>query len=369
MDALLAYDSTDSEDEQPNTKSTPGKEKEMDKKLNKSAIKTSPELQMEKIERPTTKNQDLSHNLLTQSNARYNYSQFNHSLISFNGNQRWIPSNLLPKTSINNGTLDPEELQFGPQRSDENERHYASNNYIGTQTSAVGPVRRKEDVSDRKDCCKSRPYISKRERENVAYTYSNLQTGNDLVGSTNSHDNKSSSSSVYSTFKTSKTSNFQLRPYIPKRERERVLQNTIPSTENSLVVSEYKTANSSAEITDAIAICNDKCNDESIESKPDSSLAIVNKPPKRVLYQFNGHSKCVNGIRWSPVKHDILASASMDSTIGLWDTRRNGLCLSRLSVHQAAVKDVKWASCGTQLLSCGFDKSAKLVDVETGKTF
>jgi WD40 repeat protein len=56
----------------------------------------------------------------------------------------------------------------------------------------------------------------------------------------------------------------------------------------------------------------------------------------------------------------------MDQTVAIWDTNRSGLCLSRLTYHEGAVKDVKWSPCGAQVLSCGYDKSARLVDIETG---
>ena len=37
-----------------------------------------------------------------------------------------------------------------------------------------------------------------------------------------------------------------------------------------------------------------------------------------------------------------------------------------LNYHNAAVNDVKWSPQGLFLLSCGYDCSSRLIDVETG---
>ncbi|KAK2639332.1 hypothetical protein Ddye_027128 [Dipteronia dyeriana] len=88
------------------------------------------------------------------------------------------------------------------------------------------------------------------------------------------------------------------------------------------------------------------------------------------------HRKAVNAIHWSRVMFanyssvgsqsinlihyisHLLASAGMDGTICIWNV------WSVLSFHNAAVKNVKWSQQGHFVLSCGYDHSLRLTDVE-----
>ncbi|KAL5736143.1 hypothetical protein ACOSQ2_030931 [Xanthoceras sorbifolium] len=79
------------------------------------------------------------------------------------------------------------------------------------------------------------------------------------------------------------------------------------------------------------------------------------------------HRKAVNAIHWSPSHAHLLASAGMDHTICIWNVWSRDQKLARVfSFHNAAVKDVKWSQQGLFLLSCGYDCSSRLVDVEKG---
>ncbi|ONI13003.1 hypothetical protein PRUPE_4G196900 [Prunus persica] len=63
----------------------------------------------------------------------------------------------------------------------------------------------------------------------------------------------------------------------------------------------------------------------------------------------------------------LLASASMDQTICIWNVWSSDQKVARvLNFHNAAIKDVKWSGQGLFVLSCGYDSSSKLVDVERG---
>lgn len=63
----------------------------------------------------------------------------------------------------------------------------------------------------------------------------------------------------------------------------------------------------------------------------------------------------------------LLASASMDQTVNVWNVwSRNQQRVCALRCHNAAVKDVRWSSDGLSLLSCGYDCSSRLVDIEKG---
>lgn len=226
-----------------------------------------------------------------QNQLNYGYSQFPSSLLPFSDHQNWIPSNLMSK--LKNDTINsaPNLAVIGPQIPIENENSSSICKATYLSRPKPGPIKH-QSVAD------------------------------------------------------SKKTSFKVRPYVSKREREKLRQ-----TESKCVE------------TTVISCINDVNN---ITTDTKNDISVVNKPPKRVIYQFNGHSKCVNCVRWNPFKQNLLASASMDHTVGIWDTNRSGLCLNRLTLHEAAVKDVKWSTCGTKVLSCGFDKCAKLVDIETG---
>ncbi|XP_042469087.1 WD repeat-containing protein 25-like [Zingiber officinale] len=82
---------------------------------------------------------------------------------------------------------------------------------------------------------------------------------------------------------------------------------------------------------------------------------------------LNGHTSAVNSIQWSKSHGHLLASASMDQAVYVWNVwNRNQQKVCALRCHNAAVKDVRWSSDGLSLLSCGYDCSSRLVDIEKG---
>ncbi|KAJ0046853.1 hypothetical protein Pint_04350 [Pistacia integerrima] len=79
------------------------------------------------------------------------------------------------------------------------------------------------------------------------------------------------------------------------------------------------------------------------------------------------HTKAVNTIQWSPTHAHLLASAGMDHSICIWNVWSRHQKLARaFSFHNAAVNDVKWSPQGLFVLSCGYDSSLRLIDVEKG---
>ncbi|MED6157656.1 hypothetical protein PIB30_025276 [Stylosanthes scabra] len=63
----------------------------------------------------------------------------------------------------------------------------------------------------------------------------------------------------------------------------------------------------------------------------------------------------------------LLASAGMDHMVCVWNVwSRDQKKARMLNFHNAAVKDVKWSPQGLFLLSCGYDCTSRLVDVEKG---
>lgn len=63
----------------------------------------------------------------------------------------------------------------------------------------------------------------------------------------------------------------------------------------------------------------------------------------------------------------LLASAGMDNSVYIWNVWSEQHKKARVySYHNAAVKDVRWSPQGQSILSCGYDCSSRLVDIEKG---
>ncbi|MGI8499560.1 MAG: WD40 repeat domain-containing protein, partial [Hassallia sp.] len=80
---------------------------------------------------------------------------------------------------------------------------------------------------------------------------------------------------------------------------------------------------------------------------------------------LGGHANWVNGISFSP-DGKMLASASDDNTVKLWDTT-TGKEIKTLIGHINAVNGVSFSPDGKMLASAGVDKRVKLWDISTGK--
>ncbi|THU74396.1 hypothetical protein C4D60_Mb04t32890 [Musa balbisiana] len=87
----------------------------------------------------------------------------------------------------------------------------------------------------------------------------------------------------------------------------------------------------------------------------------------KLAVSLDGHRSAVNSLQWSKSHGHLLASAGMDQTVNVWNVwSRNQQKARVFRCHNAAVKDVRWSSDGLSLLSCGYDCSSRLVDVEKG---
>lgn len=63
----------------------------------------------------------------------------------------------------------------------------------------------------------------------------------------------------------------------------------------------------------------------------------------------------------------LLASAGMDQTVFIWNVWAKDQPKARvMNYHKAAIKDVKWCPQGLSLLSCSYDCTVRLVDVNKG---
>ncbi len=83
------------------------------------------------------------------------------------------------------------------------------------------------------------------------------------------------------------------------------------------------------------------------------------------LTDLSGHSGGVNDVAWNP-DGTIIASASRDSTIRLWNAA-TGKPLQILTGHIDWVNSVAWSSDGKTLVSAGSDNSIKLWNTTTGE--
>ncbi|XP_072957060.1 uncharacterized protein [Typha angustifolia] len=99
-----------------------------------------------------------------------------------------------------------------------------------------------------------------------------------------------------------------------------------------------------------------------------SMMGSSKRAPTKLSASLKGHTKAVNSIQWSQSHGHLLASAGMDQIVHVWNVWSREQPQARVfNYHKAAVKDVRWSPRGFSLLSCGFDGSSRLVDVEMGK--
>lgn len=88
---------------------------------------------------------------------------------------------------------------------------------------------------------------------------------------------------------------------------------------------------------------------------------------------LQAHSKEIYTIKWSPTgpgtqnpnMNLILASASFDSTVRLWDVER-GACIHTLTKHTEPVYSVAFSPDGKFLASGSFDKCVHIWSTQTG---
>ena len=160
----------------------------------------------------------------------------------------------------------------------------------------------------------------------------------------------------------SRISGSSVKPYVSKREREKL------ALENALITASTISAKHQSEEIG----CHNSF--EGVESKSETETTNFNttytdlqcRPPKKLHLNLEGHSRGVNCVRWNPVKSNLLMSASMDHVVCVWDTHKSGVCAQRFTRHSEAVRDSRWSLCGSQVLTCGYDKTARRFNLETG---
>ena len=89
--------------------------------------------------------------------------------------------------------------------------------------------------------------------------------------------------------------------------------------------------------------------------------------PKKRIWQFIGHKKGVNAIKFIPKSGHLLLSASNDCTVKLWNIYDNRKCLRTFYGHSAGIRNICFNKKGNKFLTTSYDGWIKLYDVESGK--
>ena len=87
-----------------------------------------------------------------------------------------------------------------------------------------------------------------------------------------------------------------------------------------------------------------------------------------------GHSKEIYTIKWSPTgpgtanasRRLLLASASFDTTVKLWDVHANGACYATLQGHTHPIYSIAFSPTGEYLVSGSIDNTVMIWSVKDG---
>ncbi|KAK4726194.1 hypothetical protein R3W88_031111 [Solanum pinnatisectum] len=115
-------------------------------------------------------------------------------------------------------------------------------------------------------------------------------------------------------------------------------------------------------------------NDSFATSSADNMIYVCKVGENKPVKTFSGHQNEINAIKWDP-SGSLLASCFDDTTVKMWSMKQDG-CLHDFREHSKEIHTIKWSPTGAgtsnlnqQLLlaSASFDSTVKLWDVDQGR--
>ncbi|XP_037088650.1 F-box-like/WD repeat-containing protein TBL1XR1-B [Pollicipes pollicipes] len=106
----------------------------------------------------------------------------------------------------------------------------------------------------------------------------------------------------------------------------------------------------------------------------DQCIHVCKLASDKPIKSFRGHSNEVNAIKWDPLGN-LLASCSDDMTLKIWSMKQD-TCVHDLQAHSKEIYTIKWSPTGPGtnnpnmnliLASASFDSTVRLWDVDRGQ--